>query len=183
MAAELATLVGLDGLSIGAVAAAAGMSKGGVSAHYSTKEALQLATIDHAMRIVEREVLLPAASEPPGLARLRSLCHHDLDYIERKVFPGGCFCSAITAEFCSREGAVKARAAKNDRNWLELLSHTAAEAIRAGELRAELDPAQLAFELNALLVGANFTYILHGDAGAIRRARQAVNARIDRELA
>ncbi len=177
-AAALATTVGLDGLSIGTVATATGLSKGGISAHFASKEALQLATIDYAMEVFQREVLEPAAAAEPGAERLRSICRHDLSYIERRVFPGGCFFSSVAAEFCAREGAVKERIAEYNRVWMSLLADTAGEATARGEFTADVDRGQLAFELNAIIVSANFAYMLYDDPDAIRRGQQAIEERI-----
>src|SRR5947208_15752292 len=93
-AARLATLVGLDGLSIGGLAGAAGMSKSGVYAHFGSKQDLQLATIESARGTFTDEVLRPALAAPKGIRRLLAACDEFLSHVERRVFPGGCFFSA-----------------------------------------------------------------------------------------
>src|SRR5262249_48938106 len=90
-AAELATGEGLEGLSIGRLAEHVGMSKSGLYAHFGSKEELQIATVDTARQIFDREVTDRAAKAPEGVARLRATCEAFLDYLVREVFPGGCF--------------------------------------------------------------------------------------------
>ncbi|MEF2162646.1 helix-turn-helix domain-containing protein, partial [Pseudomonas aeruginosa] len=96
-AARLATVEGLDGLTIGRLAAETGMSKSGLFAHFGSKEELQLATIDTAEEIYEEDVLRPALQEE-GRARLEALCERFLSHVDRKVFPGGCFFASAAAE-------------------------------------------------------------------------------------
>src|SRR5262245_11820555 len=89
-AARLATTRGLDGLSIGDLAAEVGMSKSGLYAHFKSKEELELATIATAAEIFDREVLQPVTSVPAGIKRLKALANSFLSHLERRVFPGGC---------------------------------------------------------------------------------------------
>jgi len=178
-AADLATTIGLGGLSIGELARATGMSKGGIAAHFASKQLLQLATIDMALSIFQREVLDPAFRTSPGVPRLLSICEHDLSYIRRRVFPGGCFFSAVAAEFCNRAGSVKNRIAEASKVWLGLLETTIREAVELGQLRNDTDPEQLAFELNGLIVSANFEYMLHEEPTPLDRAEHAINRAVD----
>jgi AcrR family transcriptional regulator len=97
-AASLATVDGLEGLSIGHLAAATGMSKSGLYAHFGSKEELQLATVDEAERILTEEVVQPALAARPGLAQLAAACEAFFSYVERRVFPGGCFFAATALE-------------------------------------------------------------------------------------
>jgi AcrR family transcriptional regulator len=97
-AAKLATMRGLDGVSIGDLAAEVGMSKSGLYAHFKSKEELELATIETAAAIFESEVLQPAAKARAGTERLRTLVDAFLSHLERRVFPGGCFFAAVASE-------------------------------------------------------------------------------------
>lgn len=177
-AARLATVIGLEGLTIGRLAAAIGMSKSGLYAHFGAKRELQLATIQSARETFIAEVLRPALAEPKGLARLHGACEAFLSHIERRVFPGGCFFAAAAAEFGTQPGPVRDAVAAQQRDWLALLERLAREAQELGEVDPGADPAQLAFELNALLVAANTSFILQGDAGVFRRARDAIRERL-----
>ncbi|MGH2989628.1 MAG: TetR/AcrR family transcriptional regulator, partial [Solirubrobacterales bacterium] len=154
-ATELATVDGLEGLSIGHLASATEISKSGVYAHFGSKQELQLATIETARETFLAEVLRPALSAPKGLARLRAACEAFLSHVERRVFPGGCFFAAAAAEVGTGDGPVRDAVAEQQSQWLDLLERLAREAQSLDQLDREEDPAQLAFELNALLVAAN----------------------------
>ena len=177
-ATRLATVEGLDGLSLNQLAVATEMSKSGLYAHFGSKEELQLATIRTAREIFIEEVVRPGQAAPAGMPRLRATCEAFLSHVEREVFPGGCFFAGAAAEVGTRRGHVHDEVAAQQKEWLELL----ASLVRAAQKRAEIadseDPAQLAFELNAVLVAANSSFILHRDSGAFGRARAAVERRL-----
>ena len=178
-AAELATLEGLDGLSIGRLAEATGVAKSSVHALFGSKEELQLATISAARDSFVTEVVGPAlATAEPGRARLMALCEGYLHYVERRVFPGGCFFVAVSAEVGARPGRVHDEVARVQGQWRDLLLAEARSAHEQGELRDDRDPAQLAFELGVILAGTNIVTVLHDDDGAIARARAAVRDRL-----
>jgi AcrR family transcriptional regulator len=179
-AARLATIEGLERLSIGGLADATKMSKSGLYAHFGSKEELQLETIDRAKEIFEREVIEPARAEPPGAGRLLALCDAFLSHVERKVFPGGCFFSAASVEVAGRRGRVHDTIAAFIVDWLALLKKTARDAQRNGELSPDVDPAQLAFELHALISSANNSWILTGNPAILKQARAAVRDRVGR---
>ena len=171
-AARLATVEGLEGLSIGRLAEATGMPKSSVYVLFGSKEELQLATIDAARASFLKEVVTPAArAVPPGRERLETLCEGFLGYVQRRVFPGGCFFVATAAELGARRGRVHDRVAAYQQEWRDLLERTAREA-------GGTDPAQLAFELSAILAGASIVAVLHDDDTVIDRARRAVTARL-----
>ena len=178
-AARLATVHGLEGLSIGRLAEATGMPKSSVYMLFGSKEELQLATIEAARASFMEEVVTPALrSGRPGRDRLAALCDGFLRYVQRRVFPGGCFFVATAAELGARPGRVHDLVATYQREWRELLEQTAKEAGQAGELPAGTDPAQLAFELSTILAGTNIVAVLHDDDTAIDRGRRAVVARL-----
>lgn len=177
-AARLATLEGLEGLSLGQLAGATKMSKSGLYAHFGSKQELQLATIEAARATFVEEVVQPGLEAPAGRARLLAVCDAFLSHIEREVFPGGCFFSAAAAEVGTRRGRVRDAVATQQREWLELLERLAREAQEAGELDPGEDPAQLAFELNALLVAANTAFLLQGDRDSLDRTHAAIARRL-----
>ena len=178
-AAGLATIDGLEGLSIGRLAVATGMSKSGLYAHFGSKLELQLATIEAARETFVAEVLRPALDAPKGIQRLLAACDAYLSHIERRVFPGGCFFSAAAADVGTRPGPVRNAIAAQLREWLALLERLAREAAELGQLDpAAPDPHQLAFELRALLVAANTSFILLDDPSAMTQARQAIHERL-----
>jgi AcrR family transcriptional regulator len=182
-AARLATVEGLDRLSIGQLAGATGLSKSGLYAHFGSKEQLQLATIERAREIFLEEVVRPALAAPRGSRRLIALCDAFLSHVERRVFPGGCFFSAASVEVGSRKGQVHDVIAQNQAEWLALLERLVSEAQETGELARDLDPAQLAFELHALVVGANNAFILSGNSKVLEQARRGVRERVERGAA
>jgi AcrR family transcriptional regulator len=177
-AAELASARGLEPLSIGQLAAHTNMSKGGLIAHFGSKEELQLATIDHARQIFIDEVVSPALRTKAGLARVRALCERWIDYCRREVFPGGCFFSATTVEYKNRPGPVRDRIVEVTDSWTDTIKEAIKRAQQTGELPVDTDPTQLAFELQAIVMAANWDYQLHRDRRAFKRARTAVDSRL-----
>jgi AcrR family transcriptional regulator len=178
-AARLATIEGLDGLTIGRLADATGMSKSGLFAHFGSKEELQLATIATAEEIFAEDVLRPAL-EVDGLARVEALCERFLSHVDRSVFPGGCFFASAAAELDTRPGPVRDRIVAVQREWTELIDGAIRTAQRRGELDPAVDPAQLTFELIALLGEANGVYLLRGDRRAFDMARLGIADRLAR---
>lgn len=172
-AVRLATLEGLDGLSIGTLANATELSKSGVYAHFDSKEALQLATVDNARSLFIDVVVAPALKHR-GLERLRALCESFITYVENRTLPGGCFFAAAAAEFGGRPGPLRERVAANQKDWISMLTEAANEAVGRSELRGDTDVATLVFELNALVIAANTAFILHDDPAVLTQARTAI---------
>jgi AcrR family transcriptional regulator len=175
--AAIASEEGLDGVSLARLAHELGISKAGVYAHFDSKEDLQLATIAAARQIFVDAVVTPALAAPPGIGRLWALCERWLDYVARDVFPGGCFFLSAGAEFDSRPGPVRAALAEARRAWLALYGQLATEAHAAGDL-IDVDPRQLAFELDALAIAANVDRQLLDDPDALERAGRGMRARL-----
>jgi AcrR family transcriptional regulator len=178
-AANLATVDGLEGLSIGNLAAHIGMSKSGLYAHFGSKEELQLATVETARQILADEVLSKTEHIEDPLEQLKALCAAFLDYLERRVFQGGCFFVSVENEFDTRPGPVQDEVIASQRAWSENLQRLLTEAKQLGEIRADEDPAQLAFELDAFLLMGNTSFVLHDDPTFLHRAQAAVLRRLD----
>jgi AcrR family transcriptional regulator len=178
-AVDLASVEGLDGVTIGRLAAELSISKSGLFAHFGSKEELQLATIRAARAIFSLAVVTPALAKPPGMARLRALLDGWLDYSRGRQFPGGCFFSRATHEYAARPGPVRDALAMVDDEWLRLVATTIGEARELGEIRADVDPRQLAYELDAYLDSANMRSLLGGDLAFYDLARAAVDSRLD----
>src|SRR4051795_7924074 len=177
-AASLATIEGLEGLSIGNLAAATGISKSGLYAHFGSKQELQLATVEEAERILTEEVIEPALAARPGLPQLAAACEAFFSYVQRRVFPGGCFFAATSLEMGARPGPVKDRLAAIQSDFTELLRSFAATALEQDELLAGEDPDRLAFELHAVLLGADTKFVLHDDPAVLDLARSIVSQRL-----
>lgn len=182
-AASLATVDGLDGLSIGNLAAATGISKSGLYAHFGSKRELQLATVEEAQRILDVEVVQRALNAPPGRAQLVAVCEAFFSYVERRVFPGGCFFAATSLEMGARPGPVKDRLAAVQSDFTALLRSFAATAIEQHELPAHEDPDRVAFELHAILLGADTKFVLYDDPAVMALARDVVHRRLGLEAA
>jgi AcrR family transcriptional regulator len=179
-AADIASVEGLEGLSIGRLATELGVSKSGVFAHFGSKEELQLATIAAAREIYVDTIVTPAREDSgPGLARLRSLWEHWLDYAERRIFPGGCFFIQTVAEFDSRPGRIRDALREARTDWMALIERSIVKAQQLGELDPHLNAAQLAFELDAYGRAAASDAALYEDQAAIARARTALRDRLD----
>jgi AcrR family transcriptional regulator len=178
-ATDLASVEGLEGLSIGRLATALGVSKSGLFAHFGSKRELQLATIDAAAELFEAAVWTPVAGLEHGLARLAALLDAWVAYFSADVFRGGCFFANVQHEFDSRPGPVRDRIAAHRRRWADTLVAHVREAQRRGQLAPELDPAQIAFELDAFPLLANSRYQLTGDATAFDHAAAAIRRTLD----
>ena len=178
-AVDLASLEGLEGLTIGRLADDLGMSKSGLFAHFGSKEELQLAAIEAAAQRFVVEVFKPALKSERGYPRLMAICRSWISYVRRNVFPGGCFFAAASFEFDGRPGAVRDAIAKTMDDWILALEKAIAMAKEEGHLEADVDPKQLAFEINSLFFGANFAYQLRGDRKALERATRAIEERLE----
>ncbi|MGW7115187.1 TetR/AcrR family transcriptional regulator, partial [Streptomyces xanthophaeus] len=161
-----ASVDGLEGLSLGKIAADLGLSKSGVFALFGSKEDLQLATVRAAVEVFVAQVVRPVREDPAGLAKVWRLCELWLDYSRGRTFPGGCFFYGVSAEFDARPGPVRDEIAKARSDWTRYVERGLDEARQAGGFRAGADPAevpQLAFEFIALMELANAHSVLHDD--------------------
>jgi len=174
-AAKLATTKGLDGLSIGDLAAAVGMSKSGLYAHFKSKEELELATIEMAATIFDREVLRPELAAPVGSKRLLALTNSFLEYLKRQGFPGGCFFAAVGMELNARPGPARDKVIEVQQKWLSLLRQCLLDAKAIGEIDNRADIEQAVFETHAMLVMANFLFVMSNDMTRLTQARRGVD--------
>ena len=177
-AGRLATIEGIGGLSIGRLAEAVGMSKSGLFAHFGSKEELQLATVDLAGELFTEHVLSAADSARGARERLSDLVEGYLRYVGEETFPGGCFFASVLAEVDMRPGPVRDAMIEALQGWLGLLESTIREAQADGTIAADVDAAQLAFELEALLYFSNQQYVVLRSSEPIERARTALQTRI-----
>jgi AcrR family transcriptional regulator len=177
-AAAIASVDGLSGMTLSQLANALGINKSSVQAAYRTKEGLQLAAVATASEIFVSAVVAPALDQPEGLSRLQSLVDSWLGYVERRVFPGGCFMVATLSEFDSRPGPVRDALARARRGWLGLLEHQVAIAQTAGDIPSSPSPEMLAFEIDALLSAANVSRNLSDDTTPLSAARDLIALRL-----
>ena len=178
-AAQLATVEGLEGLSISRLADAVGMSKSGLYAHFGSKEELQLATVDTATALFDAQVVEPAENAGDALERLRRLVDGYLRYVEGETFPGGCFMASALAEVDMQPGPVRDRLVRFLIGWLARLETAVREAQSDGTIDPAEEPAQLAFEIEAALFLANAQFVVARTSEPIERARRAIERRLD----
>lgn len=178
---SIASVDGLEGLSLGKIATDLGLSKSGVFALFGSKEDLQLATVRAAVDVFVREVVRPVREDPAGLGKVWRVCELWLDYSGHRVFPGGCFFYGVSAEFDARPGPVRAEIATSRSDWTRYMERLLDEARTAGEFRTGFDRAdvpQLAFEVIALMELANAHSVLHEDPAAYERAGRGILDRL-----
>ncbi|MEU6793718.1 helix-turn-helix domain-containing protein [Nonomuraea wenchangensis] len=177
-AVALASVEGLDGLSLGRLAAATGTSKSGFFAHWRDKEQLQLDAVEWAARQWTERIVAPALQAPAGVRRLFALHEARLRFYGEGVLPGGCFFFTVQAEFDDRPGALRDRVARAMNDWQEFIRRQVTQAVAMGELAESVDAAQLAYEIDALgEMVIIHSRLLDGPASLVH-ARRAVLQRL-----
>ena len=167
-AVDLASVRGLEGLSIGLLANELEMSKSGLFAHFGSKQELQLATVSAAAERFRRAVIEPALEFPEGAQRLRAIADAYIAHLTSGAYAGGCFWAATSAEYDDRPGPVRDAIAAALDAWLGELG-------RQARIAGAADPDRLAFELYAVVMGANSRYRLSGDRAVFDYARSFVD--------
>ncbi|MGW0007654.1 TetR/AcrR family transcriptional regulator [Nocardia grenadensis] len=171
-AADVASVEGLAGVSLGRLATDLGISKSGIATLFKTKEALQLAAVRAGRDVFVEQIITPALAVPRGLPRVRALVDRWFGYTTDPVFPGGCFRAAVLTEFDSRPGSVRDAVAADHEDWMTFLSGEIRKAQELGELTGR-DAAVLAFEIDAVVAAANTARQL-GDDERVLMARRIV---------
>ncbi|MDB4957365.1 MAG: hypothetical protein JWO36_4934 [Myxococcales bacterium] len=165
---ELATVVGISGLSIGRLAEATGLSKSGLFAHFGSKEALEVAVVEEAARQFAQEVLVPALRSPRGEPRVRALFENWLKWGQR---PGGCFFVGASAELDDKTGPARDALVRVNKDWVDDLAKAARIAMAEGHFRADLDPDQFAFEVYGTMFGGHTFMRFLRDPKAVDKTR------------
>jgi AcrR family transcriptional regulator len=178
-ALAMASKVGLEGLSLGGLAASIEMSKSGLFAHFKSKEALQLAVLERACQRFADEVVSPALAQPRGLPRLQGLIESYLNWILGQTSQGTCFFMSLAQEYDDRPGEIRDLLVQRWRDWNGVVARVAASAIAEGELRPDCDPAQFAFEFFGIAMALQHSYKLLGETQAEKRARTAYERLIE----
>ncbi len=178
LAVDQASLSGLDSLTIGTLAADAGVSKSNVATLFGSKLDLQLATIEAAREIFIDAVIAPALGQPHGVARLVAIVELWLDYSESRVFAGGCFFRAVAADASAKDDAARELLVSIDEEWFVFLARAVRESQLPGlEGRAD-GPELLAFEITAMLDAANIGSLLHRSTRGYALARSGIRDRL-----
>lgn len=172
-AVNMASVDGLEGLSIAGLASRASLSKSGVAVLFGSKELLQLATVGAAYEVFISQVVTPALTAQPGLERIQALLDAWLAYSRNRVFVGGCFFAAASTELESKPGPIREAVANAVYEWHALLAREIRTAADAGEL-IDVDVDQLVFETAAFLEAANVRSLLSGSAHPYVAAKRAL---------
>ena len=180
-ALSIASRTGLAGLTIGTLAVRSGLSKSGLFAHFGSKEGLQLAVIQGVRDLYSRLVFQPAMQHPPGLPRLRAIVRNWLEWTASAKLPGGCIMTAAAHEFDDCPGPVRELVSQSLRELRKTLVRSVRLAVEAGQLHADTDAEQLAFEICALYCGAQLDARLFDDPRALERALLAFENLIERQ--
>ncbi len=179
-ATRVASLEGIGGLTIRRLAKELGVSKSGLYAHFGSKEKLQLETVEAAIRVLNAEVFERLRSVPPGIRQVEAMIEAYLSYLERWVFPGGCFFASVLAEVDARPGPVRDRIVEFERERLAAMEAMLSAAQELGEVAAEVDCGQFVFEIAACLAMSNYHLVLLRDPTVLARGRRMAAALVDR---
>jgi AcrR family transcriptional regulator len=144
---KLVSKAGLDGLTIGTLAEATGMSKSGLFAHFGSREELLLAVLAHGQEEFVEVVLKPALQQPRGVPRLKAMFVNWLDWTESAELPGGCPMIGGATEFDDKPGPVRDMLASGQRAWIDTLKRAVRQAVEEKQLPPGTDPEQIAFEM------------------------------------
>lgn len=169
---RVATIEGLESLTIGRMASAIGLSKAGLLGHFPSKEHLQLATLDAAKEEFLTAVILPSQDAPAGLPRLVALIDRWLDHVTASE--GGCFFASVSAEFDCRPGPIKEAIAQMVKEWQQMLKHAIRESQGHGHITDTIAAETLVFGLHAYELALNVNLQLLSDKRAPALARQGI---------
>lgn len=178
VAVDVASVVGLEGLTIGTLASELGTSKSSLATRFGTKEDLQRAVLAAAITRFTAAVWAPAAEAEPGLARLEAIVDAWIAHLEAPTFPGGCFVTTASVEYDARPGPLHDDVASAARRWLSVLQADATHAVADGDLPADRDPVDVALELYALASGGSVAARLIESPDGLRRTRSAMRRAI-----
>lgn len=172
-AAELASMVGLQGLTIGTLATKTELSKSGLFAHFRSKDALQLEVLRHTRTRFIDFVLRPALAEPRGERRVRALFEHWLSWSRGDFLSGGCLFATAAVEFDDRPGPVRDLLVADERDLVDSISQVFSTGSAEGDFAADADPKQFAQDLTGIVLAYIRTARLLDDPDAEDRARRA----------
>jgi AcrR family transcriptional regulator len=178
-AVQQASRSGFESLTIGTLAEKTGMSKSGLFAHFGSKQELQLAALDEAARQFTEQVFMPALKAPRGVKRLRALLEGWITWPQRANLPGGCPVDAASREYLHQPGPMRDAALDRQKQLDRELTKAVQLAIDAGELAADTDPRQFAFEMVAIVLASTRVTLLRGADESLKLARTAFDRLVD----
>ena len=174
---DMASRLGLEGVSIGALSKASHMSKSGLFAHFQSKENLQVEILNHAAEVFAESVVIPALKTESGIPRIKALVDHWIAWTS--TISGGCIFVTASNDFSDRPGPVRDRLLLQQKQWLDCLSRIARSAMRVGDFREDIDCEQFAFELYSLLLGFHLYYKLLNSSDTESRQKAALDRLLD----
>lgn len=174
---EMASLLGLESVTIGTLAVDTKMSKSGLFAHFQSKENLQIAILKHAEEDFTNMVIIPALKTPRGIERIKTLVEKWIDYGSR--IRGGCIFVTASTEYSDRPGKVRKVLLEQQNGWIDSLKKMAISAIKSGEFREDIDANQFAFDLYSLLLGYHYYHRLLNDQKSKKRQEEALEKLLD----
>jgi AcrR family transcriptional regulator len=182
-ALKIASRLGLEGLTIGSLADATGMSKSGLFAHFGSREDLQLAVLEHFAHLYGERVFVPVLKIERGLPRLRALFERWLDWTLASGLPGGCIMISAANEYDDRPGPIRDAVIANQHRGNAITQKAVRLAVQEGHLRADTDPEQIAFEMLGIVLASHNHRRLLGDKEARKRALTAFEELVVRHVA
>ena len=182
-ALKIASKLGLEGLTIGSLADATGMSKSGLFAHFGSREDLQLAVLEHAAQRYGERVFVPVLKIERGLPRLRGLFERWIDWTLESGLPGGCIMISTAIEYDDRPGPIRDAAIANQHRGNAITQKAVRLAIEEGHLEPDTDPEQISFEMLGIVLASHNHRRLLGDKETRKRALTAFDELIARHAA
>lgn len=180
---RIASRLGVEGLTIGSLAEATGMSKSGLFAHFGSREELQLAVLEHGARRFAAMVVEPSLKVKRGIERLRAMFTHWVQWTIASGLPGGCILISAAYEYDDRPGPIRDAVVRQQRLGVGIMERAVRIAIEEGDMREDTDAAQVAFEMFGLVMVNHHHRRLLGDREAERRSLEGFEALIARHLA
>lgn len=170
---EMASRIGLEGVSIGELAKTIHMSKSGLFAHFQSKENLQISILEYAGEQFAENVIVPALMTPAGISRIQALVQHWIEYSARVT--GGCIFVTASTEYSERPGRVRDYVLKQQKEWIDCLSRIGESALKVGDFKKGIDFQQFAFDLYSLLLGFHYYDRLLNDQKTEERQKNALD--------
>ena len=177
MGLDMASLVGLENVTIGTLAVETNMSKSGLFAHFRSKENLQVAILKHAGEDFTNKVIIPALKTPRGIERIRTVVEKWIEYSSQ--ISGGCIFVTASTEYSDRQGTVRDVLLKQQNDWIDSLKKMAISAVKSGEFRENIDAEQFAFDLYSMLLGYHYYHRLLKDRDIQKKHKQALENLLD----
>ncbi|PJZ69167.1 AcrR family transcriptional regulator [Leptospira perolatii] len=179
-ALRVASTIGLEGLTIGSLADELGMSKSGLFGRFQSKESLQINVLQAGSELFRRHVIYPALKVKPGAERIVVMFEHWMDWIASGPLPGGCIFLPSFAEYDDKPGIVRETLLKIQEDWIRTLSKFVSEAIKAGDLREDIQADNFIQELYGIILSFQLYYRFLKDSKSKKRSSLAFGSLMDR---